>query len=514
MEDKLKDFIGRNRDAFELEQMPAFSAISQSVKPIKTKKIKLSNYKTMIKYGFGASAVVIGTVLTVYALQSEKEIAGKNKREISLEIPKSETAPVALKEADEKMNQTKNTFVAFQNHDSVFSNSAPPDSVPTAKDALPSPPPLPLAPPDTNAIISSGTPDLLAQTDTFFRDIKQIKVKAKFCKVQMKGTTSAETHLKANFPEGSGSMVMLGTKCYVKSLFELQYTIEGTVLNITVEEIQLPKRRAIKQAHQDAYISLDLPAGITVEVENESGSITAENLNAKAFKFYAHFGSLSLQNINAQLDLKAKSGNTKCFNIVGDVKSTGDFGSQTFDGIKGNLTIVCNSGNIKINNLAGDADVQTSFGTQQYNSINGNIKALTSSGSIKMYSVKGAVDCVSSFGNLVFDDVVGDLSAQASSGSIRMNKINGALQLNTSFGNIKGDQITLINKAVLKASSGSINIDFLNEVTELQFDLTASSGKISVEDQGQTKQAEHNLKYGVGSISVTALTTFGNQNFR
>ena len=90
----------------------------------------------------------------------------------------------------------------------------------------------------------------------------------------------------------------------------------------------------------------------------------------------------------------------------------------------------------------------------------------------------------------------------------------GALGIGTSFGNIVGKDITLVNNSEFKTSSGSINMEFKNEMKDLRFDLAASSGRMLVEKDNIKNISDHTLMVGNGKILVKGVTSFGNQNYR
>ena len=80
----------------------------------------------------------------------------------------------------------------------------------------------------------------------------------------------------------------------------------------------------------------------------------------------------------------------------------------------------------------------------------------------------------------------------------------------TNSGNIVGERIELISAANLKTEYGSVDIDFVNDIDKMSFDLKTSYGNIQLQDGVNARKTQGDLLIERGGIKVTANAESGN----
>lgn len=205
----------------------------------------------------------------------------------------------------------------------------------------------------------------------------------------------------------------------------------------------------------EAKIELTILEGVRLDIENSSGDIYVTDLNTEDSEIEATSGDIELKRITA------------------------------------NLEVETSSGDISINNLTGELKIESTSGDQQIYNTNGNIETRASSGDITISDFDGEVELEATSGDIVIKNGIGAISAR------------------TSSGDIDGNDIELAGDAYFKATSGDIEIEFINDLSELSFDLTATSGNLDV----GRRSAEKKLYIDRGGYKIVGVTSSGNQEY-
>ncbi|MEO9870826.1 DUF4097 family beta strand repeat-containing protein [Ekhidna sp.] len=205
----------------------------------------------------------------------------------------------------------------------------------------------------------------------------------------------------------------------------------------------------------ESRIDLTITDGVKLDIDNSSGDVNVANLRANESRIEASSGDITLKSIVA------------------------------------NLKVETSSGDIEIDGLTGDSDIESTSGDQKLYNTEGNIETRASSGDITISGFKGKIE------------------VQATSGDVEFRKGIGALRARTSSGEIDGYGIELTDNSYFNATSGNIEIDFVNDLNDLSFDLTATSGDLEV----GSKSGEKRLVLSRGGIKVTGTTSSGDQEY-
>jgi hypothetical protein len=517
MTDRLYEYIRQNRASFDQLAPPdVWTGIANGLQKPGI-QFKPKNYKTMIKYGFGASAIVVATFV---ALQLKQE----NPATVSSIVPQ------------QKVTRAERTI--FDSTPSVVSPLVPVSPKPPKQDAVPqepvapeppvtmaaeevpAPPPPVEPPPERPPVLNTAVPgdsvtsDAFVSIDTTFRGVTRLEVSGVSCNVTIISHKNDHVHLQGEIKEGGGKMVMMGTKAFTKVEYKIRYLQKGELLKVWIEEQKLKKYQKCEADMQiESFLNFEVPEKTMLQVYNSSGDITVKGAISARTDLKTNFGNIKADNISAELVLSSTSGNITATGIHGKIKSETSFGNQKHVDIVGDLHVRSNSGNVTVTNITGNTDLATSFGHQVISNANGHLKSTSSSGDITVKQHHGNISVKSTFGTQHFESIDGDIEAGASSGDIRVTDQKGQLSLGTSFGSIRGKNITLLRSSDFKASSGNISMTFLNQLEDLSFDLTSSSGNLAIERPEVKKKADNELHYGNGPIRIKGITSFGNQSY-
>lgn len=205
----------------------------------------------------------------------------------------------------------------------------------------------------------------------------------------------------------------------------------------------------------ESRIDLTITDGVKLDIDNSSGDINVANLRASSSNIEATSGDITLRSIVA------------------------------------NLNVETSSGDIDIDGLTGDSEIESTSGDQEIYNSRGNIETRASSGDITVSGFNGKIEI------------------QATSGDVDVRKGVGALKIRTSSGEIDGYGIEANDNCYFDATSGNIEIDFINDLDELSFDLTATSGDLEVGN----RSGEKRLVIDRGGIKVTGTTSSGDQEY-
>lgn len=206
---------------------------------------------------------------------------------------------------------------------------------------------------------------------------------------------------------------------------------------------------------RESKIELTLKDGVKVDINNSSGDVFISDLNTDESKIEATSGDITLKRIKANVEVESSSGD------------------------------------ISIDELVGSLDMESTSGDQ------------------RLFDVKGSIDTRASSGDITISNFDGEVELEATSGDVSLRGGVGSLKVRTTSGDIEGTSIELSGNAYFKSSSGDVEIDFVNDVSSLSFDLTASSGNLNV----GSKSGEKKLYIDRGGYKIVGVTSSGNQGY-
>ena len=185
------------------------------------------------------------------------------------------------------------------------------------------------------------------------------------------------------------------------------------VISSLTSDTALDPRSWFSGGHASLDVSIKVPAGIALDVEDASGEARISKVGA--LKLTDGSGSLRIEDTNGSLELDDGSGEVAIARVRGPVSIKDGSGELDIKQITGDVTIVNDgSGEIRIESVTGSVKIEND-----------------GSGAIQISRVKRdvAVDRDGS-GEIVVEDIDGNLSVgKDGSGGIRHNRIGGSTSL-------------------------------------------------------------------------------------
>lgn len=280
----------------------------------------------------------------------------------------------------------------------------------------------------------------LAEANFNIDNVKYLEVEGGFCNVVLIGHLGSSLRMDGEIT-GNGN----------PDKYEIIYRQDNDRIKVWVEN----PSTSWGNMNLRGVLEFKVPAGVEVVVDNSSGNLKADNLQARKIHLETSSGNIEAEKTEAE------------------------------------LTIKCTSGNITLESHNGNAEIRATSGNLKIREVNGDLYAHATSGNIQIYKVSG------------------NTSAECSSGNIKMREIVGMLQVKTSSGNIRGEDIKLTGASRFKASSGNITIALKNDEDELSFDLDAGSGNL----RAGGSRSDDRLIITKGPIKITGISSSGNQSY-
>lgn len=528
MKDHLKEFVDLNREEFNLtEPRDLWLGISAGLNQAPPTFLNFKKFKNMFKYGFGASALMIGTFFIFNSLfqpKTQKAAVKVNsnfhipshtvKEKVntvitSSSIPSIDESTSPQHKSSKSISSLKTPMLAGDTNEGNKDNlvmevnpySNPANSV-NHKSWIP------------NSKRDSDTSNSFQILDTVFKGVKSIKIKSNFCEVSVIGQEREDVGFKGNTLRSRGSIKLGIGKTYLTQE-KIKFMVEDSILTVWVKSEKRKKGEKLEE-HSDLNNGLHflVPHKTHVIINNNMSDIQVSNIIDTNLQLTSRFGNINADRITGNLHINNVSGDVNLSKIKGDIQSTNKFGNQKVIGITGNLKLINGSGDIKLNSIRGDVVLNTSFGNQKIDSMIGNLTATAKSGDISITKINGKITSTSTFGNQRMKFVEGNVAAKANSGDIVLTDVNGMLSLETTFGDITGKNIQLFQSGDFKSSSGNINFEFLNEANQLSYDLNSSSGSLEVNKGGAQVKSDNKIKVERGPILIKGNSSFGNQKYK
>ncbi len=175
------------------------------------------------------------------------------------------------------------------------------------------------------------------------------------------------------------------------------------------------------------------------------------------------------------------------------------------------LNVEASSGDISISKVRGSLEVEATSGDLELRDITGDLLARTTSGDQEIKGIGGSIQTGATSGDIELEDFEGDAEAKTTSGEITVRRGKGAMSFRTTSGNIDGYDLELTDDLLLRASSGDIEIELINDLSQLNFDLESSSGDLEVGSRSSDRDLY--IKEGPDYFWVRATTSSGNMDF-
>lgn len=282
-----------------------------------------------------------------------------------------------------------------------------------------------------------------------------------------------------------------------------------------------------------------LESGSTVVVGTSSGSITINGADVSECDVVAEITARAPTEAEAQeiveqvfimleksgrtLTIKAdkpRLKNNRSISISYDitvprqttVQCSSSYGTLSISNIDGDINGKTSSGSITAEAIKGSVDLYTSYGSVTCRNVTGgDVKIKTSSGHVKLSSASfGNCDLHTSYGSVTAEQLNGDsIKLHSSSGSINVTKASvPAVDIYTSYGKITCREIT-VSDIIAKTSSGGIDIECSNlSPSEMTADVVTSYGGIDFTAPANfSGRVELGTSYGTVSTDLSVTIT-------
>lgn len=186
---------------------------------------------------------------------------------------------------------------------------------------------------------------------------------------------------------------------------------------------------------------------------------------------------------------------------TGEVYATGLAGDA--------LAIETSTGSVLVEEFTGGAKVRSTTGGIDIRRCEGDYRVRSTTGSIAITSVDGDLEVSSSTGSQRYEEVTGDIDARSTTGRIELSDTEGRLRLRTSTGRQVGTDVLLTGNSSFDSTTGDIEMDLVNDVDALEFDLSSTTGSLRV---GGDRSQRELFASGTG-FTVTGSTSTGSQHF-
>jgi len=290
---------------------------------------------------------------------------------------------------------------------------------------------------------------------------------------------------------------------------EVTLGLRETPTRIEIEPTELPelgRQGWLERLFRSRRISYDLtltitvPEGTPLEVENRYGDVTVENVRGALTigntsgsvvvsgtrgetRLMNRYGDLAVDDVDGALAADVGSGEVEVSGVTGEAEIRGRYGDVTVRDVGGTLDLQAGSADVLVESV-GSARIASSYGDTVVRGVAGPLEIDVTSGSLTVSGVEGRLDAANSYADVDVEDVEGDLVYRGSSVSGSLRRIGGRAEVTGSYGDL-----------VLEKIGGTL-------------DVRNTSGGVTVTDAGATtvegSYAPIRLRRIRGDLRVTA----------
>lgn len=476
MRDPLKELIDQHRPEMDVVEPSdkVWSKIENAM--ILTPTIPAKPVSWLKYFTFGASVITIAVVYSVTrpqysapnnpAPQNQQAIAPlpeKNQNEKTIAVPEMKNSVPAL---------LSNNAKAFAPIEDAFPDGAnTPQEIPLN---LPPENKTQFVPNEKFTYQSSG---MEIAIDTIFRGITRLEINTTSVDAEITGHTGGDLKITGSLSTQSSK------KGKNNSKYNIVYSRTDTLLRVNVtlsSQMSINSGRCINinNGNNGSNLKFDVPENINISVNNTYGNTRVYGLSGRELEIRSNSGNITADNIHS---------NPRLFATYGDICAKN---------ITGNFYGRSSSGNATVINVKGNVDVGTTYGDLEISQVTGNLKVTGSSGNIDLHQVTGDANLTTTYGDITVDGYKGTPRFVSSSGSIH------------------GSNIELTGNANFTTTYGDIEMELLNELDALSFDLRTTYGDLVIDKNGQRIEKENTLNLQKGNILIKAVSSSGSQQYR
>ena len=156
--------------------------------------------------------------------------------------------------------------------------------------------------------------------------------------------------------------------------------------------------------------------------------------------------------------------------------TSGDTYGRSLSG--GEIEIEATSGDVDLSDIKSDVRIDVTSGDIDIEDMEGRLEIASTSGDLDLRVIDGDIRTRSTSGDVEIRIFEGNVQSRTTSGELTITRGKGALSLRTTSGNIEGYDLEITDDLYLEASSGEIEIELINDIEDLNFELESGSGDL------------------------------------
>ncbi|GEM_PF-5423677 len=533
MKSNLETFVKENREAFDTLEPTANLWNSIDLK-IQNPSIATSKISWLKSFIFGAS-IITGIVIVTTNSISKKTEKHRIKKIVDSTLINSQTqeeknTPEISSNKVSLINPVSSLKIvpAFMfipeiktdNLQTIFSNVYPNLEYPIEVKKSFTTPLL-----KQNEICECGNiTGTFILNDTVFNGIKEIEICSNNADITILGNEDDKTFLDFEYITPEEKKKKKIVKIEQNKIF---YEISDTKLTISIKSGEKTYFNKGFNSIKQVKLDLRVPPSTLLSIKNSNGNVSIKNIaNSQSFIDNSN-GDIKIADLNSDLKIISNLGNLNALNSQGKLNIEGGLGDVDVFDFTGNINLKLNSGNAKISTLKGNLEIKSNLGEQELRNISGTIHSETSSGDTKLFDCFGNIEIESSLGDQTLQNISGNVKSQSNSGDIKIlnltgnlditsdlgdtdiDRSKGNLSLNTRSGSITGKNIELVESVSINSNLGDVNLNTINKMEDLSFDLKTDLGDININKDNQQYSESTKLVINKGKIMVKIISNSG-----
>lgn len=250
-------------------------------------------------------------------------------------------------------------------------------------------------------------------------------------------------------------------------------TIDNSSGEVTVAGVA-----SARIANRYAPISVSAVRG-DLQVRGGSAEVVVRDVDGNA-DVTSTYASVTVRNVGGDLEASAQSGTLEVDTVGGRASLEGSYASATILRVTGDLRVRYSSGELRVEDVGGIADLETSYGQLRAEGLHQGGTLAASSGAVTVRDAGGNLTVRNSYAPVLIHDVRGDVIVDSSSASVTLEQIGGAVDAETSYDGV-----------VVRGAGGAVRV-------------RNQSGRIAVEGlSGAALTASHELTTSYANIDLS-----------
>jgi len=228
---------------------------------------------------------------------------------------------------------------------------------------------------------------------------------------------------------------------------DLSLQREGKLIKIGTNRAELQERDYPLSTH----LRVLLPKQTQVKIDNGNGSVTVQGINA-AVQVVNSYGPLTIELITGSVDAKNRYAATTVRNIKGDVSIENRRGHVRVEEVTGNVKAGTDYESLDAEQISGQLDIVNHFGDVRVRMAEGPVTIKSPGSGVDVSNIKKPVYIENSHKGVRATELADTLEIDTSYGGASLSRIDGAVTVRASHSDISAKDI---RKGISVQGSGS-----------------------------------------------------------